>query len=144
MSISSLVLELRQFSFIRDWPEIQKLEILPSRFFQISGDWGELRIPNLAWMSLINCYWILQNTKVTAFTVFELLRENQQAEVKLGLNVLHFCFTRIIKKRLRHRCFPVNFVKFLRIIFFYRTPLVAASVLSNMINSNSNNKNKHA
>ena len=32
MSISSLVLELWQFSFIRDWPEIRKSEIPPSDF----------------------------------------------------------------------------------------------------------------
>ena len=51
--------------------------MLPSEFCPISGDWGELWIPNLAWMSLIECYWMLQNSRVTAFTVFELLRENQ-------------------------------------------------------------------
>ena len=28
-------------------------------------------------MSLIECYWMLQNSRVTAFTVFELWRENQ-------------------------------------------------------------------
>ena len=33
-----------------------------------------------------------------------------------------------LKKRLWRRCFPVNFVKFLRTPFFHRTPLVAASV----------------
>ena len=33
----------------------------------------------------------------------------------------------LLKKRLLHRCFPVNFVKFLITPFFYRTPLVAAS-----------------
>ena len=76
MSISSLVLELWQFSFIRDWPEIRKSEIPPSEFCPISGDWGKLWIPNLARMSLIECYWMLQNSSVTAFTVFELLREN--------------------------------------------------------------------
>ena len=78
MSISSLVLELWQFSFIRDWPEIRKSEILLSEFCPISGDWGELGIPYLARMSLINCYWMLQNARVTAFIVSELLRENQQ------------------------------------------------------------------
>ena len=77
MSISSLILELWQFSFIRDWPEIRKSEIPPSEFCPISGDWGELGIPNLARMSLIKCYWMLQNSRVTAFSVFELLRENQ-------------------------------------------------------------------
>ena len=74
MSISSLVLELWQFSFIRDWPEIRKSEIPPSEFFPISGDWDKLWIPNLARMSLIGCYWIPQNPRVTAFTVFKLLK----------------------------------------------------------------------
>ena len=77
MSISSLALELWQFSFIKDWPEIRNLEIPPSEFCPISGYWDELWVPNLARMSLINCYWMLQNSRVTAFTVDELLRENQ-------------------------------------------------------------------
>ena len=34
MSISSLVLELSQFSFIKDWPEIQKLKISHLSFAQ--------------------------------------------------------------------------------------------------------------
>ena len=38
---------------------IWKSEILPSGFFPISGNCGELWIPNLAPMSLIS-YWILQ------------------------------------------------------------------------------------
>ena len=83
MSISSMVLELLQFSFIWDWPEIRKSEIPPSEFCPISGDWGKLWILNLAQMSLIECYWMLQNSRVTAFTVFELLRENQLRRVKL-------------------------------------------------------------
>ena len=35
----------------------------------------------------------------------------------------------LLKKRFWHRCFPVNFVKFLRTTFFRRTPLVASSVV---------------
>ena len=77
MSVSSLALEFWQFSFLKDWPEIRKLEIPPSEFCPISGYWHELWVPNLARMSLINCYWMLQNSRVTAFTVDELLRENQ-------------------------------------------------------------------
>ena len=73
-SISPLGLELWEFSFIRDWPEIRKSEIPPSKFWPISGDWGKLGIPNLARISLIKCYWMVQNARVTAFTVFELLR----------------------------------------------------------------------
>ena len=78
MSISSLVLELWQFSFIRDWSEIRKLEIPPSKFCPIFGEWDKSGIPNLVRFSLIKCYLILQNARVTAFTVTELLRENQQ------------------------------------------------------------------
>ena len=37
----------------------------------------------------------------------------------------------LLKNRLCHRCFPVNFVKFLRTPF-YGTPLVAASVQTNL------------
>ena len=36
----------------------------------------------------------------------------------------------LLKKRLWYRCFPVNFVKFLKNTFLQRTPLVAASVIS--------------
>ena len=80
ISISWLVLELWKFSFVRGWPEILKSEIPPSAFCPISGDWGKLGIPNLAWMSLIKCYWMLQNARITAFTVSELLRGNQKGE----------------------------------------------------------------
>ena len=78
MSISSLVLKLWQFLFIRDSPEIRNSEKTPSGFCPVSGDWGEWRTPNLARTSLIKCYWILQNPRVTTLTVSELLRENQQ------------------------------------------------------------------
>ena len=64
--------------FIRDWPEIWKLEIPLSEFWLTSRDRGKLGIPNFARMSLITCYWMLQNGTVAAFTVSELLRDNQQ------------------------------------------------------------------
>ena len=34
--------------FIRDWPEIRKSKIPPSKFCSISGGWDELEIPNFA------------------------------------------------------------------------------------------------
>ena len=85
MSISPLVLELKKFSFIKDWPEIRKSKIPPSKFFSVPGNWGKLGIPKLARMSLIKFYWMLQNARVTASTVSVLLRENQQG-VKLPLH----------------------------------------------------------
>ena len=33
----------------------------------------------------------------------------------------------LLKKRIWHRCFPLNFANFLKTRIFYRTPLVAAS-----------------
>ena len=50
----------------------------PSEFYPISRHWGELGIPDLAQTSLIKCYWMLRNARVTALTVSELLVENQQ------------------------------------------------------------------
>ena len=38
---------------------------------------GRVMDTHLARMSLIECYWMLQNSGVTAFTVFELSKENQ-------------------------------------------------------------------
>ena len=84
MPISSLALELWSFPFIRDWPEIRKWEIPPSEICPMSGDWGELGIPNLARTSLTKCYWMLQNSRVTTLSVSELLRKNQQG-IKLPL-----------------------------------------------------------
>ena len=73
MSKSSPVLELWQSgNQISGNPEIP-----PSEVFPIFRDWGELRIPNLARMSQIKCYLMIQNAKVIAFTVSQLLRENQ-------------------------------------------------------------------
>ena len=78
ISISSLVLEFGQFTFIRNWSEICKLEIRLSEFCLTSGNWGKLGIPNMAPMFLMKCYEMLENARVTAYTVSELLSENQQ------------------------------------------------------------------
>ena len=77
MYISSLVLQLWQF-FYKRLTEIRKSVIPPYGFCPISGDWDQLGIANLARMSLLKCYWMLQNARVTAFTLSELLRKNQQ------------------------------------------------------------------
>ena len=70
------VLKLWTFSFTRDWPEMRNREIRLSESCPISGDWSYLWIRNLPRMSLIKCYWMLQNAMVTVFIVFELLRKN--------------------------------------------------------------------
>ena len=90
ISISSPVLGLWQFSFTKEWPEIRKPEIFPSKFCPISRDWQELGNPNLPRMFAITCYWMLQNARLTAFTVSELLRENQQEGGEGGGGTTHF------------------------------------------------------
>ena len=55
-----------------------------AKFCPIPRHWGKLGIQNLAWMSLIKSYWMLQNVSVTAFIVSGLLREKQQ-----GVKITH-------------------------------------------------------
>ena len=83
MSISLLVMELWQFSFIRGWQEIQILEIPSSEFWQISGHWGELGISNFTGMSIMKCYWMLQNTRVSAFYRFWVIKGKSTVGIKL-------------------------------------------------------------
>ena len=86
-SISWLLLELRQISFIKDWPEIVKLEIPPSNFCKISGEWRVLGIPNLAQMSLIKLvniakcqgysfyrFWVIKGKPAVGVKLFPLPR----------------------------------------------------------------------
>ena len=82
--LSSLVTD-PSFMSILSLALVRKSEKNLSDFCPISGDWGEWRIPNLTRTSLIKCHWILQNAKVTAFTVSELSRENQQGVSKITL-----------------------------------------------------------
>ena len=89
MSISLMVLELWQFSFIKDWPEIQKSEIPPSEFCLISGDSSKFGIANLAPMILIKCYWMLQND---CFSVIK--GKSTKGRVKISpiqIRVNHLC-----------------------------------------------------
>ena len=65
------------------WRVLDSWQLLPSKFFLISGDWGKIGIPNLARLSLIKSYWILQNALVTVFTFCDSLRQNQQEGGKI-------------------------------------------------------------
>ena len=77
MSISLLVLELWIFFYKRlnRNPEIRNT---PVWVLPIIWKPGELGVPNLARMFLIKCSYMMQNAKVTAFTVIAILRENLQ------------------------------------------------------------------
>ena len=54
--------------------------------------------------------------------ILQNLQENTCARVSF--------LKKLLKKRLWHRRFPANFVKFLKNTFLHRTPLVAASVIT--------------
>ena len=70
MSITWQVLELWQFSFVKDWPELQKSKIAFSEYCSKSRDQGNLAMRTLAQMSLLKCWWMLLNSRVTAFYLF--------------------------------------------------------------------------
>ena len=124
MSISSLVLEFWQFSFIRDWPKIRKSEILLSDFYPTLGDWAKLGIPNFSRMSLIKCYYIMKNIKVTFFTVSELLCENQHGGqgLKLFVNLQKKCLLKVYKSLARQQLDFIIHIEMIQkiLIWYYR------------------------
>ena len=76
------------------------METPPSEFCPISGDWGELGLPNLARTPLIKCYLMLQNARVTALIAC-LLKDNQQGgkitPTQIGINLPKKCFDILIE-----------------------------------------------
>ena len=71
----------------RELTRNMELEITPPEFCQTSRERDQSRLPYLAGMSLKKCYCMLQNARVTAFSVSELLKENQQGRgLKLPLD----------------------------------------------------------
>ena len=89
LSISLLIPQLWQLLLIKYWQEIQKTETNPSQICKIFRDLGELWIPNLAGLSLLQSYWMLKNVGVTAFTVSLLEIENQQGGRGWNYPLLH-------------------------------------------------------
>ena len=70
MPISSLVLELWQFSFIRDWLEIRKSEILPSEFCPISREWNKLGIQDTKFGTNISNKMLINAAKFQGYSFF--------------------------------------------------------------------------
>ena len=56
-----------------------EIEIPPTEYCPVAGDWGVLGILNLARISWMKSYSTLQNARFTAYTYSE-LRENEQGE----------------------------------------------------------------
>ena len=60
--------------FYKGYTRNPETGIPPPEFCSISGDWSELWILTSSQMSLMECYWMLRNSRFTTFTVLELLR----------------------------------------------------------------------
>ena len=89
-----------------------KSEIPPSEFCPTSVDWGEvIEIPSLSRMSLMKFYWMLQNTRATAFTVPEEGGIYQEGTFLDRKNFLQFrkCFLSPRQKLLLFKENPVWF-----------------------------------
>ena len=110
MSILSLVPDLWQFSSIRDWPEIRKLEIPPLDFCPISGDWGELEISNLPRMCLMKCYWVLAKYQGYSFYCFWVGKIPPALPIKIRAKNVNGCKCR-------------NFYCCLVVIYYFETVL---------------------
>ena len=83
MSMSLLVLQLWQFSFMKDWPEIQKPEKTSSEFRPTSGDRDELGIPNFAQISLMKVKECCKMREPQLLPFLSYIREINMVGVKL-------------------------------------------------------------
>ena len=70
----------------------RNLEIGSTPIGILSNIWrkGKLEKPNLSRMSLMKCYWMLQNARFTAFTVSELLKGKLAGVGKITPCAFHF------------------------------------------------------
>ena len=75
--------ELWQFSFLREIDQKSGNRKYHHLSFAQYLETGRVRDTKLVRMSLMKCHGMLQNARVTAFTISELLRENQQGRVKI-------------------------------------------------------------
>ena len=77
--VTSLALELCQFFFYKGL--IRNREIGNTHIWVLQNIWRLGRVKGTKFgtnVSLKKCYWMLQSARFTAFTVFELLKENQE------------------------------------------------------------------
>ena len=88
-------------------------------FSNVSSGYSEAATRGVLWKKVF-----LENfTKFTGKHLCQILFFNKVVSLRPAT---------LLQKRLWHRCFPLNFAKFLR-LFFYSTPLVAASKSINLV-----------
>ena len=117
MSISCLVLAF----FCKGLTRNPEIKIPPSEFCPISGGWDELGILNLARLSWVKCYWMLQNAKVAVFTVFS-------STLYTG-KFSSFKFFQTVSMKLIAYCFVLNFIKE-KLIFHFYGKIISATFYS--------------
>ena len=84
-------------------------------------------IPRSICDSSVNSYSEAVVRRCSVKKVLEILENSHENTCARGSFLIYLQTSTLLKKRLRYRCFPVNFAKFLRTTFFYETPPVAAS-----------------
>ena len=122
ISISSMVLEIWQFSFIRDWPEIRKSEIPPSEFCLTSKDWDQLGIPNFVRMFLQNV--TMPGLQLLPFLSYEVLTYRRRGGWGIRVNsLIHSSHSSIwVFKKNRHSNVSLKFLcdaKLITSLFYF-------------------------
>ena len=108
-------------------PPVATSGVSQNYFLLVVGSSVIFRIRCLKKLKLINQIYFYLSSLQFLYTPRS---SRSQMFFKVGV-LKNFAFFRpafLLKKRLQHKCFPVNVAQFLR-IHFYRTPLLAASVL---------------
>ena len=98
----------------------RNLEIGNNPVWVLPNIWrlGRVMDTNLARMSQIECYWILQNSRVTTFTIFELLRENQlEGKIAPSSPAQIRVIIEIFQAKLKHSL--LNASNFFEFLIFY-------------------------
>ena len=103
-------------SFYKRLTRNRKMRNTPVLLLPNIGRRGQDIRPNLAWTSLMECYWMLWNSRVTAFTTAALFRENQQG---IKTNPCHPCLKLVVFLALLYKAVLHVFFS-----FFYLSSLV--------------------
>ena len=90
------------------------------------NNWKLLHLCDVYRVILRSITWFSVNIKIHLSQVCNIQRHEADSEQN---SILGLRPATLLKKRLWHRCFPVNFAKFLRTTFSYRTPPLATSVV---------------
>ena len=82
-----MVLELWQFPFIRDWPEIQKSDIPLPEFCPIPGDWWKIR--NTKFGTNVSNKMLLNPAKYQGYSFYRFWVIKEKPTTRAGVKLPH-------------------------------------------------------